>query len=123
MGDVQDSCETRQMARFHGFELDELVKRQADQAGPYYEFLRRPAVSMGLYVLPAGGQDLQHPHGADEVYVVLSGKATLQVEGEDREVRAGTVISVDQGVDHNFADITEDLQVLVVFAPPETPDD
>jgi mannose-6-phosphate isomerase-like protein (cupin superfamily) len=111
------------MSRFQGFQLEELAKQQADQAGPYYEFLRRPAVSMGLYVLPAGGQDLQHPHGADEVYVVVSGRATLQVEGENRDVRAGTVVSVDQGVAHHFVDVTEDLQVLVVFAPPERPED
>jgi hypothetical protein len=32
------------------------------------------------------------------------------------------VISVDRGVDHNFRKITDDLQVLVVFAPPEDQD-
>jgi quercetin dioxygenase-like cupin family protein len=110
------------MARFRAFDVEELVKQHAEQGGPYREFLRRPAVSMGLYVLPAGGQDLQHPHGADEIYVVLRGQATLEVEGDKREVRAGTVISVDQGADHHFTGIAEDLHVLVVFAPPETPE-
>jgi quercetin dioxygenase-like cupin family protein len=110
------------MSGFHGFELDELMKEQADRSGPYYEFLRRPAVSMGLYVLAAGGEDLQHPHDADEIYVVLQGHATLRVDGTEQEVRAGSVISVDRGVGHNFADITEDLHILVVFAPPESPE-
>jgi len=29
---------------------------------------------------------------------------------------------VDHGEDHNFFDITEDLNLLVVFAPPEDPE-
>jgi len=27
------------------------------------------------------------------------------------------------GEDHRFNDVAEDLQILVVFAPPDTPDD
>jgi mannose-6-phosphate isomerase-like protein (cupin superfamily) len=110
------------MPSLQAFEFEDLVKQQTEQTGPYVEFLRRPAVSMGLYVLPAGGQDLQHPHGADEIYVVLRGQASLEVEGETRPVGHGSVISVDQGADHHFVDISEDLHVLVVFAPPETPE-
>jgi len=30
------------------------------------------------------------------------------------------VVSVDRGREHSFRDITEDLRVLVVFAPPDT---
>ena len=77
---------------------------------------------MGLYMLSAGGTDAQHPHDADEVYVVQRGRARLVVEGESQEVSAGSVVSVDRQRKHSFVDITEDLVVLVVFAPPETPD-
>jgi quercetin dioxygenase-like cupin family protein len=110
------------MAKFQSFTLDDLEKAQANLGKPYKEFLRRPSVSMGLYVLPAGGKDAQHPHDADEVYVVLKGNATLKIEGTDRPVTTGSVVSVDRGVDHSFVDISDDLLVLVVFAPPETPD-
>jgi quercetin dioxygenase-like cupin family protein len=107
---------------FQAFELAELEKRQTEQAVPYLEFLRRPGMSLGLYRLPAGGTDLQHPHRADEVYVVLRGQATLRVEGEDHPVRTGSVVSVDEGREHGFVDIEDELEVLVVFAPAETPD-
>ena len=107
---------------FHAFELDELQKQQAETNAPYLEFLRRPGMSVGLYTLPVNGQDRQHPHAADEVYVVLSGRATLRIADEDRSVQAGSVVSVDHGVDHRFTDIQEDLRILVVFAPPESPD-
>ena len=91
-------------------------------ATPYREFLRRPGMSLGLYRLPAGGTDGQHPHAADEVYLVQSGKARLVVEGESVDVGPGSVISVDRGREHEFTDITEDLAIIVVFAPPEVPD-
>lgn len=54
---------------------------------------------------------------------MLAGRAELEVEGERIEVGPGRVVSVDQGADHRFVEITEDLQVLVVFAPPERPED
>jgi len=108
------------MSGFQEFQLAEL--RRAAGGRAYHEFLRRPGMSMGLYVLPVGGTDTQHPHAADEVYVVLGGKAGLRVEDEVHEVREGSVISVDRGLDHGFTDISEDLHVLVVFAPPESPE-
>jgi quercetin dioxygenase-like cupin family protein len=108
------------MSRYQAFELDEL---QADRSRSYAEFLRRPGISMGIYHLPVGGKDPQHPHSADEIYVVLAGRGTLEVEGEPIDVHRGRVVSVDLGVDPRFVDVTEDLSVLVVFAPPDSPQD
>ncbi len=107
------------MSNYQAFELDEL---QADRSRSYAEFLRRPGISMGIYHLPVGGKDPQHPHSADEVYVVLAGRAVLEVEGERVEMQRGRVVSVDVGADHRFVDVSEDLSVLVVFAPPDSPE-
>jgi mannose-6-phosphate isomerase-like protein (cupin superfamily) len=93
------------------------------RAGPYQELMRRPGFSVGLYRLPAGGTDHQHPHAADEVYLVRSGAATLMVDGESVQVGPGSVVSVDRGVEHGFTDITEDLSIVVLFAPPEVPEE
>ena len=108
---------------FQSFELDDLEKKQAEANQAYFEFLRRRGMSVGLYSLPAGGQDQQHPRAADEMYLVLRGRATLRVGDQNLEVRPGVVVSVDHGEDHNFVDIVEDLHLLVVFAPPENPED
>jgi mannose-6-phosphate isomerase-like protein (cupin superfamily) len=104
---------------FQALDLDELEKKHADANRAYFEFLRRRGMSVGLYSLPLGGEDHQHPHAADEMYLVVRGRATLRVGDNDQPVREGTVISVDHGEDHRFVDITDDLQLLVVFAPPE----
>ncbi len=63
---------------FQAFDLDEL-DRLVEQAQPYHEFLLRRGMSLGIYVLPASGSDQQHPHTADDVYVVLRGRGTLKV--------------------------------------------
>lgn len=109
------------MPGLQSFDLDELDKI-AEQAQPYHEFLRRRGMSLGIYVLPAGGEDHQHPHAADEVYVVLRGRGTLRVRDQDTEVRQGSVVSVDHGEPHKFVNVTEDLHLLVIFAPPDDPD-
>lgn len=105
------------------FELDQLRQKYAGSGSPYNEFLRRRGMSVGLYVLPVGAEDRQTPHMADEVYVVLQGRGRLRVVDEVIEVKPDQVISVDHGEEHQFIDVTEDLHMLVVFAPPDLPDE
>ncbi len=101
------------------FELAQLIKQRADSNKPYLEFLRVPDLSLGLYVLPAGGADPQSPHTEDEVYYVVSGKGRIKVAGEDRAVQAGSVVYVAKDVKHRFHSIEAELTVLVFFAPAE----
>ena len=97
------------------------IDRQRSQSGKLYrEFLRVPALSAGLYVLPAGGTDLQRPHHEDEIYYVIRGRARFQADTEDQEISPGSVIFVGAEVVHRFYDIAEELAVLVVFAPAES---
>jgi mannose-6-phosphate isomerase-like protein (cupin superfamily) len=77
-------------------------------------------MSAGLYVLPAGGADPQSPHNEDEMYYVVRGKAWMKVGAESQPVGSGSVIFVERRVEHSFCDITEELVVLVFFAPAET---
>lgn len=86
----------------------------------YFELIRVPAMSAGLYVLQPGEPDRQEPHREDEIYYVVRGNATIRVGTEDRPVTAGSAIFVPAGVEHHFHSITAELQVLVIFAPAET---
>ncbi len=85
----------------------------------YHEFLRVPSMSAGVYQLAAGAVDLQEPHTEDELYHILQGRAQLQVGDESIPVEAGSIVFVSAGVEHRFHTITEDLTVLVFFAPAE----
>jgi mannose-6-phosphate isomerase-like protein (cupin superfamily) len=101
------------------FELEEVLVEHGTKDKLYYEFLRVPALSMGLYVLPAESADPQQPHGEDEVYFIASGHGMIQIDGVDRPVRPGSIVYVPATVDHRFHSITEDLEILVFFAPAE----
>ena len=103
----------------HFFHLDDLARRRADKGKRYLEFLRIPAMSVGVYVLPKGVVDPQRPHREDEMYYVARGRALMQIGSEHAEVRAGSVIFVEAEAEHRFYDIEEDLEVLVFFAPAE----
>ncbi len=85
----------------------------------YREFLRVPALSLGLYRHEVGAIVPQDPHTEDEVYFVISGRGAIEIEGTDHAVTSGSIVYVPAGAAHHFKDVTESLQVLVTFAPPE----
>ncbi|MER8028785.1 cupin domain-containing protein [Streptomyces bauhiniae] len=101
------------------FRLDDLEAERAANDGAYLQFLRERNMSVGLYALDAGSHDPQKPHLQDEVYFVVSGRASVSVGLETTEVARGSVVYVPAGVSHKFHHISEDLRVLVVFSPPE----
>ena len=105
---------------YERFESTTLIAQQLVSGKPYLEFLRRQSMSAGLYVLDAGAEDTQQPHGEDEVYYVIEGRAVLEVDGDQRPVQPGSVVYVSAGVAHRFHSIATKLSVLVFFAPPET---
>ncbi|HEU0296403.1 MAG TPA: cupin domain-containing protein [Anaerolineales bacterium] len=101
------------------YELAQLISQRESSNKLYLEFLKVPDLSMGLYVLPAGGTDPQSPHTEDEVYYVVSGRATILVAEESRDIKAGSIVYVSKNVAHRFHSIEEELIVLVFFAPAE----
>ncbi len=101
------------------YEIKQLLEQQAAGEKLYLEFLRVPSMSMGLYVLRVGITDPQTPHGEDEVYYIVSGRGMIHVAGEDCPVEQGSIVFVKAYDEHHFHSITEDLQILVFFAPAE----
>jgi mannose-6-phosphate isomerase-like protein (cupin superfamily) len=104
------------------FQSVDLVAANAGRGTRYTEFLRVPAMSAGIYALPAGGEDLQKPHAQDEIYYVMRGRSKFVCDGEVIDARPGSFIYVAAGADHRFFDIDEDLEIIVLFAPEERPD-
>ena len=101
------------------FELAQLISQREESNKLYLEFLKVPDLSVGIYVLPAGGMDPQSPHTEDEVYYVVSGRAKILVAEEEHDVQAGSIVYVEKNVAHHFHSIEEELTMLVFFAPAE----
>jgi mannose-6-phosphate isomerase-like protein (cupin superfamily) len=101
------------------YELNCLLQERKALGKLYLEFARLPTLSVGLYVLGVGVADPQQPHAEDEVYYIIGGTAKMRVGDEDRDVTAGSTIVVPARAPHRFHSITEELTVLVFFAPAE----
>jgi mannose-6-phosphate isomerase-like protein (cupin superfamily) len=102
------------------FDFSKLLDQRRQSERLYLEFLRVPALSAGVYVLPAGGVDPQKPHAEDEVYYIVSGHGQIRVAAEDLAVGPGSIVFVEAGLEHRFHTIEEELKILVFFAPAET---
>jgi mannose-6-phosphate isomerase-like protein (cupin superfamily) len=105
----------------NAFEIPDLDPQPRDPDGHgYSDFFASDKLSVALAIWPKGKPDRQKPHLEDEVYYVISGRATIQVAGENRAVKAGSLVFVATGVEHRFHSIEEDLRVLVFWAPPHS---
>ena len=101
------------------FDAAHLMSALRGSGERWREVLSVPDLSVGLYRLEKGAEDPQSPHTEDEIYYVLSGRAWLKAGESDREVRAGSIAYVPARLPHKFHDISEDLELLVLFAPAE----
>src|SRR4029079_10479597 len=101
-------------------ELDRVIEAARAAGDQWREFLRAGMFSAGVYRLSAAEIDRQTPHAEDEIYYVLAGRAKLEVEGKRQAAEPGSIAFVPKRAKHRFVDIVEDLELLVIFAPPET---
>ena len=99
------------------FKIADLIEMRRESGESYLEFLNVPSMRLGIYELPAGSDDPQRPHAQDEMYYAIGGRAQIRVGDEDAPIARGSVIFVEAGVPHRFHSITEDLTLLVAFAP------
>lgn len=69
---------------------------------------------LGLNCFEPGQSQRVHAHeGADKFYLMLSGKATITVGGETREVSSGDLVVAPAGVEHGVASALERTVMLV----------
>ena len=101
------------------FEVNTVLATASTFKKSYFEFLRISSMSIGIYRLLAGSQDMQKPHKQDEVYFVQKGRGNIEVDGITHPVSPGSIIYVPALADHRFKEIAEDLELLVFFAPAE----
>jgi mannose-6-phosphate isomerase-like protein (cupin superfamily) len=102
------------VATTHPFDIDAVARRLQAGSGGYEIVHQSPGLEIGVYALVAPEPDRQLPHPDDEVYVILEGRGTLDVEGTKTELREGSAIFVPAGAEHSFTGY-EQLTVLVIF--------
>src|SRR5687768_1608148 len=98
----------------HSVDFEQVRRRLADGEGGYEVVHSSPGLEVGVYVLVAPEPDRQQPHEDDEVYVVLEGRGTLEVEGSEVDMEEGQTMFVAAGAEHRFTGY-ESLSLLVIF--------
>jgi mannose-6-phosphate isomerase-like protein (cupin superfamily) len=88
----------------------------AERLGPggYEVVYETDRLQVGVYVLAAPEPDTQQPHEWDELYFVLEGRGTLDVEGQKHPLEEGAAAFVAAHAAHRFEDY-ERIVLLVVF--------
>jgi len=95
----------------------ELVAQLRDGEKDYVEVLSEDSLSVELAHYP--NPEPQHPHKEDELYYIISGSGMARVGDETYAVEDGDVVYVEQGLEHDFFDIEDEITALVVFTHPE----
>ena len=96
-------------------EVSETSRRLREAGGGYEIVHESPGLEIGVYVLVAPEPDRQQPHEDDELYVVLEGRGTLEIEGRSAALEEGQALFVEAGAEHRFTGY-EGLSLLVVFS-------
>lgn len=63
--------------------------------------------------------DQQQPHSRDEIYVVASGSGEFICGSNRQPFETGEVLFAPAGVEHRFANFTDDFSTWVFFYGPE----
>lgn len=84
-----------------------------------WHLLKDQNLSVILERVPAGKSEVRHRHNlAQQFFFILSGTASIEVDGVNHVVPQGTGLSVAAGVPHHFKNESyEDVEFLVVSQP------
>jgi mannose-6-phosphate isomerase-like protein (cupin superfamily) len=96
-----------------------VAKRLSEGNGGYEVVHESDGLQVGVYVLVAPEPDRQQPHEWDELYIVLEGRGTLEVEGKGIDLAEGGAAYVKAGAEHRFVGY-EGLSLLVIFDKSQT---
>jgi len=81
--------------------------------------------SLAEATVPPGGATDEHYHPvAEELYYFVSGRGTMRLDGEEREVGAGDCVLIAPGAVHKLVNGSDEpLTLLCCCAPPWSADD
>lgn len=94
-----------------------LQAARASDDGLYGVLLENGTMELGFYCPRI--IDEQQPHAQDEIYIVQAGRGVFIRGKEKIEFAPGDALFVAAGVEHRFADFSDDFAAWVIFYGPE----
>ena len=88
------------------------------------EYIHSPAQSLAEATLVPGQSTRRHYHAfSEEIYLLISGDGTMELDGETREVRQGDAILIPPGAWHELQAGPNGVRLLCCCVPPYLHDD
>ena len=88
------------------------------------EYLHSPAQFLAEATLAPGQATTRHYHAlSEEIYLLVGGGGTMELDGETREVAEGDAILIPPGAWHELRAGPDGARLLCCCVPPYTHDD
>src|ERR687885_1913768 len=97
------------------FELRDLLSRLDSEGGYFIDFLKAKGMEVGILRLGFDGQDNQRPHPVDEIYYVIEGSGSIEIDGKDYAIKQGTSIFVPARAMHRFHVTNRDKDLILLY--------
>lgn len=96
--------------------LEAITQLKGEVAKPFTVMMQHGTMSVE-YFAPQK-VDSQTPHQQDELYVIARGHGYFNRDGERIDCKAGDVLFVPAGMQHNFENFSDDFATWVIFYGP-----
>ena len=88
------------------------------------EYLHTPVQSLAEATLAPGQSTQRHYHRlSEEIYLIVAGGGTMEIDGEEREVSADDAILIPPGGWHQLTARADGVRLLCCCVPPYSHDD
>ena len=81
----------------------------------FIDVMDTPTMTVGIINLKKDHEDTQQPHTSDEIYYIISGRGTIEIDGIKNEVNPGKIIYIPKKIHHSFHAISNELIVLYIL--------
>jgi mannose-6-phosphate isomerase-like protein (cupin superfamily) len=82
----------------------------------FIDIMNTSTMEVVLIKLKKDQEDTQQPHVSDEIYYVISGSGTIEMDRIKKEVNPGKIIYIPKKIRHSFHAISNELVVLYILA-------
>jgi mannose-6-phosphate isomerase-like protein (cupin superfamily) len=82
----------------------------------FIDVMNTSTMEVGIINLKKDQEDTQQPHVSDEIYYVISGSGTIEIDGIKNEGNPGKIIYIPKRICHSFHAISNELVVLYILA-------
>ena len=98
---------------------EELITVLEEEDTQFAEVFSKESITLEIGKYPTSSP--KNPHTENEVYYIISGSGMIRVGDNTYSVERGDVVFVEQGLEHDFFNIDEEITALTIFVGSDNP--